>query len=224
MEKVVVSKGLLIGLAVTCLSALFALVFFVGLEFGRKGLSLSQNGASASPRTAATAEPSPISIADSIPRTRQGLPSPPNPAAIPSNPGMLAADPLRASVVAYFEAVDHIQPGKLEGDAQGMANEMAAALTKGDTSGLDGLIQQSESSRKRLAALSPPQPCASYHRESLASLDEGIEMMRSIKKAMDTSDANALSALTSRGNALRSHSEALEREEKAIRQHYGLLH
>lgn len=239
MGKVAVSKGLLMGLAVTCAVTLLALMFFVGLAFGRKGLDAHREEA---PIAAAAPQPSPVTnlsstmnsqitppvgTGDSTPVSVKSVAAAQTPTAIPSNVAAPATDPMGASVVAYFEATDHIQPGSLGGDAhdaQGMANEMASALAKGDTSGLDKMIQQSEVTRRRLAALSPPPPCAAYHRTSLASLDDGLEMMRSIKKAVDASDADALSQLTAQGNALRSRSEALEREEKAIRQHYGLLH
>jgi hypothetical protein len=54
--------------------------------------------------------------------------------------------------------MDQIQPGPIGVDAYGMASKIVEALARADTSGLDGLIQQAESARKRLAVLTPPQP------------------------------------------------------------------
>jgi hypothetical protein len=148
-------------------------------------------------------------------------PAPP-PAATAGRSGG-GADPDRAAVSAYLDAVDHVQPGKMSGDAEGIAGEMAAALAKGDTSGLDRMIRETEAAKERLAALAPPSPCAAHHRESLGSLDDALETLRSLKSALESPEPAALLAgVTARATALRSRSEVLQKEELALRHRYGL--
>jgi len=130
-------------------------------------------------------------------------------------------DPLRESVAAYLAAIDRIQPEQ-SGDPSEVANKVVEALGKGDTSGLDGMIRQFESAHSRLESLGTPAPCVAHHRASLASLEEGLVMLRSVKKAVAAADLSALTALDTQGNSLRSHAEALAAEEKELRQRYSL--
>lgn len=147
----------------------------------------------------------------------------PAPASIAGERGSAGSDSERTAVAAYLDAVDHIQPGKMSGDAESVAGEMAGALAKGDTSGLDRMIRETEAARESLAVLTPPASCAAHHRESLGSLDDALEMLRSLKSAMESSDPAAqLTGVATRAAALRSRSEALQKEELALRQRYGL--
>jgi len=131
-------------------------------------------------------------------------------------------DPARAAVAAYFQTVEAIQPG-LSGDPETMAQQVVAGLGKGDTSGFDEMIQQAQVARKRLSLIAPPQPCIAYHRDSLASLDAGLDMMQVMKKAFSSSDQEtSMLDLTDRANALKARSEALQLQEKALKQRYGL--
>jgi hypothetical protein len=233
MEKVVVSKGILVGLGAGFFLSLIALGFFIGRESARKetnpGPSSGQTvvaSPSAQPEIvqlpiAQSPEPpnsfSPQAMVDSA----QPPPSPPKPGSSPS-PVETPVEPVRAEVVAYFATIDQIQPGQMGGDAYDMANKIVEALARADTSGLDGLIQQAGSARKRLAALTPPQPCTIHHRESLVCLDEGLKMLRSVKQAVASSNTDGLSSLTTQVNAMQSCSDILAQEEKAIRQRFGL--
>jgi hypothetical protein len=240
MEKVAVSKGILVGLGAGFFLSLLALGFFIGRESARKDTNPgpSSVGTVVAPSSAQSdivqlpiaqspessiVKPSdsfsPQAMADSA----QPPPSPPELGSSPS-PVETPVEPLRAAVEAYFATIDQIQPGQMGSDAYDMANKIVAALARSDTSGLDGLIQQAESARKRLAALTPPPPCAAHHRESLACLDEGLKMLRSVKQGVTFSDTDGLSSLTTHANALLSCSDVLTREEKAIRQRFGLGH
>jgi hypothetical protein len=135
----------------------------------------------------------------------------------------VGSDPERAAVAAYFDAVNHIQPGAMSGDAEAMANEMGAALANGDTSGLDKLIRQTETAREKFAAVVPPPVCAGFHRESLASVDDALAVVRSLKTAMESPDPAAqLANVAARANSLRSRADVLQKEEQDLRQRYGL--
>jgi hypothetical protein len=106
----------------------------------------------------------------------------------------------------------------MSGEAEGVANEMAAALAKGDTSGLDRMIRETEAAKERLAALTPPASCAAHHRGSLGSLDDAREILRSLKTAMESPEPAAqLPGVAARATALRSRVDVLQREEVALR-------
>ena len=149
----------------------------------------------------------------------------PAPAPVPPPPAPQPRDPFpeAVAVAAYLDAVDRAQPGATGASPEGIANELAAALANGDTSGLDGMIRDTEGTRERLAGLRPPAACAAHQRESLGSLDDALEVLRSLKAAMESPEpAAGLAGVASRATALRSRAEALQREETALRERYGL--
>ena len=240
MEKVSVSKGLLVGLVAVSLTACLALAFLLGRASG-PGIPPPQPPgrplpapASPLPETPAP-DPSSPPPAPSAAALAEPASAPPPATAVPSlpehgtgprgdrGPAPERPDPDRAGVASYLQTVDRIHPGTKGGDAESVAGEMAAALAKGDTSSLDRMIRETEAARERLAALAPPESCAGHHRESLGSLDDALEMLRSLKKAMESPEpAAGLAGVASRATALRSRSEALQKEELALRQRYGL--
>ena len=252
MEKVPVSKRLLIGLVAVSAGSLLAVAFLLGRSSAPstppEGPARAREAAAYSPETrsagGSTLAPTPAAALGSDPlgaypasqtvpvlsadRTvSRELPLAPMPPATLDAPAMGnspgAIDPASAAVAKYLDAVDQIQPANVSGGAESIAGEMAAALARGDTSGLDGMIRDSEAARQRLAALRPPETCAAHHRETLGSLDDALEMLKSLKSAMESSDpAGALANVASRANTLRTRAEALQNEDRALRQRYGL--
>ncbi|MFI5180045.1 MAG: hypothetical protein ACHQPI_01480 [Thermoanaerobaculia bacterium] len=231
------NKGVLIGVVTVAAAAVLAVAFLLGRASG----SGTRSGQPAGGELAGGVVASPVPGPRALDQQAQPLPPPtptavsitepaetrsapgPAPAAIAGQRDSVGSDPARVAVAAYLDAVDQIQPGKMSGDAEGAANELAAALARGDTSGLDRMIRETEMARESLAAVSPPTPCAAHYRESLGSLDDALGMLRSLKTAMESSDPAALlPGVAARGAALRSRSEALQREELALRQRYGL--
>jgi hypothetical protein len=111
----------------------------------------------------------------------------------------------------------------MSGSAESLANDMAVALANGDTSGLDKMIRETQTAKERLASLIPPSTCTSHHQESLASLDDALAVLNSLKAAMGSPEPAAqLANVANRANALRSRAEALQKEEQALRQRTGL--
>ena len=242
MEKISVNKGILIGVVVVAAVSLLVLVFLLGRESGSGSVSApSTRIERVAPRAQEGLPPLPTSAAVLItehPETR------PSPAPTPSTPMQSAAlqiaaspapapiggerssagfDAERASVAAYFNAVDRIQMGGMTGEAEGIAREMAAALANGDTSGLDKMIRETEAAKQSLAAVTPPASCAAHHRETLASFDDAMDVLRSLKTAMESSDpATQLAGVSARATALRPRAEALQKEELTLRERYGL--
>lgn len=140
-----------------------------------------------------------------------------------ATPLRAAHDPERASVAAYLEALDGSRPAALEGDAESVANGLAVALANGDASGLERLVRETEDARRRLASVVPPPSCTVHHRETLGSLDDALEMLRSLKEAMASPEpATALLAVAAKATALRTRAVSLEREDRALRDRYDL--
>lgn len=244
MEKVSVNKGILIGVVAVAAVSLLALVFVLGRESGSGTTPApSMRIERVAPRAQEGPPPLPTSAAMLITEHPETRPSPapmpstqvqgaavqlaasPAPAPIGSERSSAGFDAERASVAAYFDAVDRIQMGGMTGEAEGIAHEMAAALVNGDTSGLDKMIRETEAAKQSLAAVTPPASCAAHHRESLASLEDAMDVLRSMKTAMESSEpASQLAGVSARANALRSRADALQKEELALRQRYDLKH
>lgn len=248
MERVRVNRNLLIGVVAIAAAALLSVAFLLGRASGSGGAVVQPPGSSqpgnaplpaSDPRSR---EPVPLpssaaaTIADPGEAASAPWPAPlaperhteapvAAPVSAPAAAGRRGgdADPDRAAVAAYLDGIDHVQPGKMGGDAEGIAGEMAAALAKGDTSGLDRMIRETEAAKERLAALAPPAPCAAHYRESLGSLDDALETLRSLKAALGSPEpASQLAGVTARATALRSRSEVLQKEELALRHLYDL--
>lgn len=250
MEKVTVNRGLLVGLAAVAALSLLGVAFLLGRASG-SGNALAPAdgpglpvGASSSvvvhrasepavpPAQAMAPEPAPLAPSGVILPAPVAAPPPepyaaprpdPEPAPVSRVAARASADPERGAVAAYLDAIDRIQPAQVSGSAENAANELATALAKGDTSGLDAMIRDSEAAKAKLSALVPPAPCAGHYRESLASLDDALGMLRSLKGAMESPDpVGALVGVAGRATELRSRAEALQREDAALRQRYGL--
>jgi hypothetical protein len=234
-----VSRGFLVALAAVAGGALLALVFVLGRESGSPAAPPTTRIERVAPRTGEEApaprprsfEPAadrverPISAPSPMPEAGAAAPALPGQAPAPGDGGSgnAGADPMRASVASYFDTVERIQVGSLNGNAESVGQEMASALASGDTSSLDKMIGDTEAARARLAALAPPAPCTAHHRESLGSLDDALEVLRALKAAMGTSDpAGQLTNVSARAQALRARADVLQKEETALRERYGL--
>ena len=238
MEKVAVSKGILLGLVAGLFLSVLAIGFFIGRETAFKAadsIPISVGRVVAPPPAKPViVQPSPLQPSESsvvgppeefspsaMVESAEPPPSQLKPGGSPSSEDT-PTEPVRTAVAAYLATIDQIQPGRMGGDASEVANKIVESLASADTSGLDGLIQRTESSRNSLAILSPPPPCTTHYQVSLACLDAGLKMLHSIKQAVASSDADGLFSLTAQANAMLSCSDILTKEDKAIRQRFGL--
>ncbi len=249
-KDVTVSKGVLIGLAASAVCGLVAVAFLLGRLSGRSEAPAPPQSAASTPQIESqpsvqqAAAPSevparpyelqPEGRTSAAPQGYESRPagSPvelgpmldavPTPAPSPASRGDAPSETTRAEVARYLDAVDNIGAGKI-GEGEGVANEMAAALVRGDTSGLDRMIRDTEGARTKLRALVPPPVCATHHRESLGSVDDALEMLGALKTAMQSPDpAVQLASVAGRATDLRTRAEAVQREEQSLRQRFGL--
>lgn len=246
MTNVNVNRGALAGLVAVAALSLLAVAFLLGRASGSSNAPAAAPPAGgvpssgpvtrpAEPQTLPAAALAPAAPPNGEPASPPGAPFPAStlptsdvPQLLPTAPppataARAAAEPERAAVAAYLDAVDRIQPAQIGGTAESAANELAAALAKGDTSGLDAMIRDSEAAKAKLAAIVPPASCAAHYRESAASLDDGLAMLRALKAAVESPDPVAtLAGVGTRATELRSRADALQREDAALRQRYGL--
>lgn len=252
MEKVSVNKGFLAALVAVASCSLLAVAFLLGRTSGAgapatpgpRTDSVVVSGAEAQPRdgsllvpapaappgAGAAGEPSTSATVADLPVERVGSPSPwtspassASPVPVTNGPPVEPADPEAAAVARYLDSVDQIQPASLNGSPESVATEMAGALARGDTSGLDAMIRQTEDARGKLAALRPPAPCTSHHQKTLESLDDAVEMLRALRSSIQSSDpASGLASIQARAAILQARAEALQKEDRALRQRYGL--
>lgn len=251
MEKVSVNRGLLAALVAVAAVALLAVAFLLGRSSGSgRPTEVPEQGRTVaiySPETRSTGEPSLAAATAEAPASYRPAEPPPSEAAgaFPSDragsegaapgqapvvgapssadPSTIPTDPAAEAVARYLDAVDRIQPANLNGSPESVATEMAGALARGDTSGLDAMIRQTEDAKGRLAALRPPAPCAAHYDKTLESLDDAIGMLRALKSSMQSSDPVAgLASVQARAATLQTRAEALQHEDRALRQRYGL--
>ena len=139
-----VSKGFLVGLGAVAAAALLALAFVLGRESGSSSAPPPATKIErVAPRKVDEPPPSSDPTATRVPETTERLLVPaqaPLPAQLGVSPGQPSApvesrsnagsDPERASVAAYFDAIERIQSGAVGGDPNGVATEMASALAR----------------------------------------------------------------------------------------------
>ena len=241
MANVSVNKGFLVGVVAVLGAALLALAYQLGKASVPEGVPAPPARIERiAPRAPERIVPPPARVAawstdyDSRPVAGPTPSSPAQDAAPQVAAGQVPAPiegersgggdiSMRAAVAAYFFAVERIQVGSMSGNAESVGQEMAAALASGDTSSLDKMIRETEAAKARLAAIAPPAPCAAHHRESLGSLDDALEVLRSLKAAMESPEPiGQLANVTTRAQALRSRAEVLQKEELALKERYGL--
>lgn len=251
MGEVRVKRSLLIGLVSVTGLALLAVAFLLGRTSGsghpEGPPSRERTTAVSGSETRSAGEPpllqdpgaTPADALATAPATSEAVPFLPSDRS--GSHGMLAAaptatgapmitgdspatiDPASAAVAKYLADVDQIQPANLNGSPESVATEMATALARGDTSGLDAMIRQTEAAKERLVAVRPPAACAVHYQKSLESLDDAVEMLRALKSSVQSPDPVAgLASVQARAGILQTRAEALQNEERALRQRFGL--
>src|ERR1035438_3024302 len=150
MQKVEVNKGLLVGLAITAATALIGLVFLLGRETGRRTRLQDASVPVPVPVPVPALAPAPVlpqpavAIPPTVPSSEGGRPLPPpvqGLAVVHPTPTMALADfggeALRIAVKAYYDAIDHTQPGQMSSDPESMAQVIMGGLAKGDSAAFE---------------------------------------------------------------------------------------
>jgi len=131
-------------------------------------------------------------------------------------------DPLEKQRVAqYFREIDRLQNIDVD-NPEASAQALVASATSGDTSGFDKLVQQAKDVERKVRAVTPPPPCAAYHKKLVALLTDSREMIQKVAQGFASGGLDGLPALMTHANAEKARQESLAREEKELKRRYGL--
>lgn len=149
-------------------------------------------------------------------------PTPPPTTAVPEAADAPIDHAEQQRVAQYFREVDRIQNLDVD-NPEATAQSLIAAASSGDTSGLRKLLAQARDVEQKVRALTPPAPCASYHKKLTTVLSESREMLQQLERGLSGGGGiEALPGLLGRAQGEKSRAEALEREEKQLKRRYGL--
>ena len=147
------------------------------------------------------------------------LTPPPAAATVPPAPSVDPEEKRR--VAQYFRDVDRLQNVDVD-DPQASAQALISAAGSGDNSGLQKLVATARKAEQQARALTPPAPCAAYHKKLVALLAESREMIQQLSAGFAGGSLDALPALMTRANAEKARQESLARDEAALKRRYGL--
>lgn len=132
-------------------------------------------------------------------------------------PAPLGPGSEKAGVEDYFAEMKRISAGEFVNDPNAFAVELVQAATKGDTSGFDRLIKDSDEMRRAAKDVKPPASCREYHETSLKLLAESRALLVEMRDVIKSGNLAGLSSLTPKAQALQERAQALEAQEKRIR-------
>lgn len=122
-------------------------------------------------------------------------------------------------VRAYLAAVDEIGAGTQDlGNPSDFANDLLNQAVMGDTSGVDSLLAQARASQAALGKVRPPESCKAHYRLMSAELKLSLEILQTLKSALETSDSMALAGMATKGSAAQRQARQLEELTAELRE------
>lgn len=112
----------------------------------------------------------------------------------------------RAAVADYLKQVDEIVGASAMAGPLPISAKLLERGMTSDPSASDGLIQQTNEAKAKLAALNPPPLCQEHHTLLLGQLSEAVLLLREVKAADASGDTVRLAALAE--SSLKSQGEA----------------
>ena len=112
----------------------------------------------------------------------------------------------RAAVADYLKRVDEIVGASAMAGPLPISAKLLERGMTSDPSASDGLIQQTNEAKAKLAALNPPPLCQEHHTLLLGQLSEAVLLLREVKAADASGDTVRLAALAE--SSLKSQGEA----------------
>ena len=122
-------------------------------------------------------------------------------------------------VRAYLAAVEQIGAGTQDlGDPSDFANDLLNQAVMGDTSGVDSLLSQARASQAALAQVKPPESCKAHYRLMLSEMKMSVQILQSLKAALETSDSMALAGMAGKGAEAQRQARQLEKLTAELRE------
>lgn len=239
-QDVNVSRPVAIAFVCVLFAALMMVAYLLGRDHERRhqiqpqpvpAPTLNASPGVAPPAVAAQVAPAPSPALSPSPYPQMPtLPQPANPYAAeapapppPAAPATMANSGDAAAVQSYFTQMDQLAGVNPFGDdAQGTAEKLLASAMGGDTSGFDAMIKIANDAVAKAQAITPPSACAHYHAEMIEMLQASATVMTSLKQMIARSDSGALGSIAASATGLQSRASALQREQTAIKQRYGI--
>lgn len=193
-----------------------------GLMLSLMGTSFLLGRATAPLVAPATPEVAPMAVAPAAAAPSQELVVAPVPASTPQ-PAAPSLPPFASQeagrVRAYLAAVDAVGAGTQDlGNPSDFANDLLNQAIMGDTSGVDSLLAQARASQAALAKIKPPESCKVHFRMMQAEMKMSLEILQSLKSALETSDSMALAGMAGKGAAAQRQARELQRLTAELRQ------
>jgi hypothetical protein len=143
-------------------------------------------------------------------------PPPPTPTA-PKLPPFASKE--AGEVRTYLAAVDAIGAGTQDlGNPSDFANELLNQAVMGDASGVDSLLAQARASQAALAKVKVPESCKAHYRLLSGEMRTSIEILQTLKTALETSDSLALAGMAGKGAAAQRQARELEKLTAELRE------
>jgi hypothetical protein len=121
-----------------------------------------------------------------------------------------------SAVAAYFLRIDTIHSQSGAGDPNTFAMGLIKAGLGGSTAGFDELLRDTRRMEKDIRQVTPPPSCEGYHRESLAALAEGRELLEEMKTAFEERDFSHLTMIAQQASELQTRANALQEMREQI--------
>ena len=107
-------------------------------------------------------------------------------------------------------------------DPDSLAQDCVRSTLAGDTSGIDNLIGAYRTFQGGVARLNAPQACKEHQRLSTEVMGHGIDMLTSMKAAIETGDVSALTSVQGDAAALEERGREADLLAEQIKARYGI--
>jgi hypothetical protein len=227
-----VEKRLIAGLAAALAAALLVIAFLIGRMTGAANVPAAVQAPvivqretphdpptpALQPPVAAPNEDQPaLSVRETPPPSQQQTPpvrEQPSAASdqrtpVPRQSGEAAA------IASYFAKIDAIRVAGT-GDPMVVAQGILGGIERGDTSGIDRLVDSAKLALSQAKGLQPPPSCAGYHQRLLGALSEAAGEMARMREAIVKSDLDGVTALAPQLQATQQKIEDLDRMKKQL--------
>jgi hypothetical protein len=123
----------------------------------------------------------------------------------------------------YFTSLDLASAtAPISSDPHAMAGDMLAAAAKGDYSGLDSLADGQQQMIDSIRMIVPPDPCKEHHRLTLSTLEQGRDMIVSMKANIASGDVQKLMLSTTQSQSITKDAEEVDRLGQQLKARYDI--
>jgi len=156
--------------------------------------------------------------------TALATPAPVTAAASPvAAPEPVTAAPAASREVSSYLAAREaaLDTGRGDTDPDAVAHALVADALGGRSDAIDSLLDATRGAASRVSKLSPPEPAARLHNDTLALLDHTVRVYEALGSGVRSGDLGALAGLQTEAAALEAAARELDRETERLRAAHG---